>query len=342
MRMFNALTNFVLSLPLLFQTADGGAGSGGAAAGGGGAPGAGDASSSGGRSAGGAAAAGSRGAADAAGAAGAGAGGGEAQPFEFSDTARIRTADGRILTGAQYRAEIAQQLDGEYRGRYDKGFQLLLKEAQRIDQIARGGARGRQPAASAADDPLADIRNMAVVDGPTAARLVTMLQQQGLGPIANVVAALQRQTQELRQSLQSVSQRFGSQDEDAAARGFETRLDDVLAKVEVKGLNGKLNPRSEPLRELARNLYLSYQPSSWRTGEFEKMLGEQLSAVVAYVREMDRTHVSESRENLRRNFNPARGGASPSGDARFDWKQNTPRAIAARAAAAGMFSGPQT
>jgi len=265
---------------------------------------------------------------------GAGGGSGSTGPYEFRDDAQYRLHDGRIVTGKDLRAEMEQQIDGTYREKYNKGYELLLNEARRIDALSRARTgQGQQPP----QDPIADIRSMPIVDGQTIGRLVDMLQRQGLGPIAQLVQQQQQKLAAMERSLQQTTQRFGSQDEDAEAQRFESRLDTVLDKVEVKGLNGKLDPSSPALRTFARNLFLSYVPSSWKSGEFEHQLGNELSELLSAVREMDRKAVFDGKEKLKQHFNPNRGGRTPGGPAKY--KFESPREIAAKARDAGMFGG---
>lgn len=328
-----------LTTPLLQQADAGGSGGTGTGTGGGtGAGSSGSASpSGGGQRGGGTGAAGSGSGGTGTGTGTAGGTGTGTGPFALSDDAQVRLADGRVVRYADHRAEIEAEISRDYQGRYSKGYELLLAEAKRIDALSRGrgGQGGRQ--STQIDDPLADIRDKPIIAGADIARLYDMLQKQGLGPLANVVAQMQQGYTKMQQQLQQATQRFGSQDEDAQSQQFESRLDQVLAKVEVKGLNGNLDPKSPALRTFARNLYLSYVPSSWKAGEFEQQLGNELSELLQAVREMDRKAVFDGKEKLRQHFNPNRGGAKPSGDGKY--KFETPREIAARAREAGMFGG---
>jgi hypothetical protein len=320
-------------LALLLDTMGGGSGGGqGTGAGSGGGTG------SGSGQPGGAGAGSGAGTGAGAGAGTGGAGGGSA-PFEFSDTAQLRLSDGRVVTGAQYRQELEQTIGRDYSGRYQRGYDLLLAEAKRLDGLSRSGPRQPQPP-QPQDDPFADIWNAPVIDGAAAKRLVTALQQAGLAPLAQQVAALAQELKATKTQLGEVGKRFGSQDEDQESQRFESTLDTVLSKLEVKGLNGKIDATSEPIRQYARNLYLSYVPSSWKAGEFEQQLSREFSDLIAAVREMDRDHVTEARTKLRKNFNPERGATSPGGGGKY--KYQSPRELAAMAREAGMFGGSTT
>lgn len=269
-------------------------------------------------------------------------GNGGNEPLQLRDDQQIRTPDGRVITYGAYQQELRTAMDGEYRGRYTKGYELLVNEAKRIDALARarqgqgnGGGQG-----ATAPDLLAGVRDMPVVDGQTIAKLVETLQKNGLGPMAQVVQQLQNGFKQMQTQLQSATQRFGSQDEERATQEFDQRLDKTLGAIEVKGLEGRLDPKNPALRTFARNLFLSYVPSSWKAGEFEKQLSGELSAVVQALRDADKKAVFDGRQKLKEHFNPNRGQSRPSGEGRY--KFETAREIAAKAAAAGMFGGQRT
>lgn len=266
-----------------------------------------------------------------------GSAGGGSTAFEWRDDAPIRLSDGRTISAAEYRQELEDAAERRHRATYTKGYNYLLEEARRLDGLARQGSRPPAPP----EDPFARLRSMPVVDGETMVGLIQAMRDQGLSPVASLVERLQQELSDTRRSLQSVTERFGSQDEDQAREDFDRSLDRDLAALEVKGLNGKIDPQAEWVRELAHDHFLSFVPSSWKKGEFLASFTKRLEAIVNGVRGMDRAHVDENRQSLRKRFADAsRGVASPQGNPKFKFERG--RDIAARAAAAGMFRGSET
>lgn len=264
-------------------------------------------------------------------------------PFEFSDTARIRMPDGRIITGAEYNREQEERIHGVYRGRYENGFNILLREAQRLDSLRGQGQQqgqgGQQPQAGARS-PLADLENVPLVEGRHLTQAVRFLQENGLAPIANMITQLTQRQAASDKLLNEFRGRFGSQDEEAEAAKFGSRLDQVLPNIEIKGFNGRIDPRDPAVRQLAENLYLSYHTDSWKAGEFEKMLGELMTGLYQSFQNMQRSVVTTARDRLRQHFNPNRGGGQPSGGQKYQFE--TPRQMAARMREAGMFETGQS
>lgn len=270
----------------------------------------------------------------------AGAGGGNNEPIELSPDRMVRTSDGRVVKYSEYEGEIGKRIDGEHRGKYKSAYDLLVREAQRLDALGKGNQPGRQDANA---DPLAalDLDNMPIVDGKMASQLVKMLRETGLNPIANLVTSLQKQVGDMAKQLKGTQGQVGSFNEERAQHEFESNLTGVLKSVQVKGLEDRAIDANNPaLREFARNLYLSYQADSWRPGEFAKMLGDQLSGVVTYMRTLDKDYAAGAQDRLRKHFAPSQGNGAGRGKQPFQFKN--PRQIAAEAREMGMFGGNRT
>lgn len=258
-------------------------------------------------------------------------------PSSWSEDAQYRLPDGRIVSGRDLIGEHTARISNDFQTRYRQGYDMLLAEARRLDGLRTNS--GNRPPAAPQSDPLSELEAMGVPDGKTVAQLLRQLDQNG-NPIRTAVSQLVAQVNELRGALGNVNQRFGSQDEQVASQQFQSRLDNVLGSIEVKGLNGPLDVKNPALRAFAENLYLSYVPSSWKAGEFEKMLGEAVNGMFEYFQAAQRQSVETARANVRRHFNSARGAGSPSGQPAYRFE--SPRELAARAREAGMFGGATT
>ncbi len=247
----------------------------------------------------------------------------------------METEDGRVISYRDYENERRTAIDGEYRTRYKTGYDLLLAEAKRIDALGQQRQPGQQP--QQPEDPFTALQDDSIVDGRTAKQLLQHFASQVPKPVADLVRQLTGQVQALSKQVQGTSSHIGTFNEERATHEFESNLSKTLANVEIKGFNGQLDVNAPALREFARNLYLSYQPDSWRAGEFQKMLGDQLSSIVQYMRTADREYASGAPQRLRQNFNPAKGAGRPSGEKRYQFER--PSDIVARARDMGMWGG---
>ncbi len=249
----------------------------------------------------------------------------------------VETDDGRRITFKEYQAELGTGYDKQYRGKYKDAYDLLVKEAGRLDALSRERQPGQR---QDANDPFAalDLENQPLVDGKMASQLVKLLQDNGLKPIANLVQSLQKQVGDMQKQIKGTQSQVGSFNEERANHEFESNLTNIIKSTPIKGLEDRsIDPNNPAIREFARNLYLSYQVESWRPGEFQKMLGEQLSGVVAYMRTLDKEYAAGAQDRLRKHFAPGRGQGAGTGRQRFQFK--SPRQIAAEARDMGMFGG---
>lgn len=258
--------------------------------------------------------------------------------YRLAPDALVETEDGRVITYKEYQAEERASMNTDFQGRYRKGYDALVAEATRLDQLrqqyeGRGGQRQNQ-----ADDPFASIDDNALMDGRTIKQLVKTLSETGLGPIANVVKALQGQVAGLQKELKGAGSHVAQFQEDRSSAAFQSGLTKVLSEIEVKGFpGGRVDPNEPVIREIAEDLRLSYQEDSWRAGEFEKFLGDRLNAFAAYLLKAQRTFADGAPERLRKAFDPRRGAGRPQGDKKYQYE--SPQQIVARARDGGMWGG---
>lgn len=262
-----------------------------------------------------------------------GAGGGGSQEFSWSDSARYRLEDGRILTGAELRAEYDRTANDNALKRYQRGYDLLMKEAQRLDALRSNGGRQPQQPTQAQEDAFADIwqAQPGQIDGAMLQRLV----RQGFGPVLQHIGAMQKLIQDQSKQLTAMNQRFGSQDEDAARDSFDRQLDQDFGSVALEGYDGVDFGEHDWLRELAHDLYLSHVPSSWKPGEFRRDLAARVKAIVDGVHALDNKRVEVGRQRMRQHFITGRGNAQPGGQTRYQFE--TGRQMARRMREGGYF-----
>lgn len=216
--------------------------------------------------------------------------------------------------------------------RFDRGVIYLKGEAGKLqaawDKYHAGeGARPKQaePAAAAAHvDPMADIRDLAMVDGRTLEKLYKNLYAQGLAPIANLLASTIAEVKGLKEGFGKFSKTTGTLAEREANNDFERMITDSYSGVgDVKGLpNGaKIDPANDFLRDVAKDVYLSHEQSSWREGEFPKALNARIEKMVGFVRALDKQALDAAKEQKRVWVNPNRGGARGTGTGKFKFQR---------------------
>lgn len=214
--------------------------------------------------------------------------------------------------------------------RWQRGLTYLNQEAQRLqkawdDYHAGRGARPAKAEPQPQVDPLDGIRDLSSVDGRTIERLYNTLQQRGFGPLAQVVAKMAGELNQLKAQLGETARTTGSlADRDSMAE-FESFVGKSLGEVgQIKGLaDGVTLDSADPfVRDAAKDLYLSHEQESWKPGEFTKQLRGRLEGMIAFVRGLDKKAV-ESAEQRRRSWVPGRrgGNAQPNGEPAFKFQK---------------------
>lgn len=280
------------------------------------------------------------------GAAGDGGSGGTNAPIKL-------TADTLVDLGDGQPARWADLTDGEKarfmpRDRYDRGVQYLTTEAQRLQKMYddQNKNRGRQPQQQQQQqphrDPFGTLRGRPVVDGDTIATTLEQMHREGFGPMAQAFAAMVKEVTDLKTQLGETRQMFQPHQESRARQNFESMVETAIGKIEgIKGLpeGGRIDPKDPFIRDLAEDLHSSYEPDSWKQGEFEKMLKSRFEGAIAMVRAMDKAALTQAAEIRRQGFFPAvnRGGGSGTGAPKY--KHETGAQIAERARSAGLFGG---
>lgn len=279
--------------------------------------------------------------------AGAGTGSGAAAPIVLTGDSLVDFGDGKPVKWS----EATHSDNGRWvsRDRWDRGVQFLQGEAGKLqkkwDEYHAGtGARPNKPEPNAGGnngggrrDPLANIRDMPVVDGRALEALYNDLQQQGLAPIAQVIAQMANEIKTLKGSVGSLGKGMGSiseRDQQTEFEGFITKSYNDLGALKGLPEGVALDAQDPHLRELAKDLYLSHEIDSWKPGEFNRQLKARVEANIAMVRALDKKAVEVAQSKKRVWMNPSRGGGNPQG--------NTPYKFQRGAEVARQFFGGTT
>lgn len=264
---------------------------------------------------------GDRGADRGAGDQGRGAGGGVdrggSTPYQLTDDSEIvwdgKPAKWKDIRSAHFvpksdhdavvkRGEDARTMLTDYARKLDQGFAELQRQ-----RTAASHQQPRQPQTDIADELAA----MPILDGQTAAKVVRALREQGLGPIAQIVGQMQATIKAQQDDLKAIRTGMTSLTEREQTQQFDSKLSGLLKGVkEVKGL-ARLPIDNPIVKEIAADLYLSYDPKSWNDGDFHKMLTERLEGLVQLVLEDQKYAVEQAKQKRRTFFDVNRGAARP-------------------------------
>lgn len=252
---------------------------------------------------------------------GAGTGTGGAAPYKLTDDSLVDFGDGQPIKWGE--ARESRYIPKE---RFDRGVEYLTTEARKLEaewaKYYKGeGPRPKPTQQSDIPDPMAEVRGLPVVGGGELDKVVRALYQNGFAPLAQAVAALGSENAQLKQAFQRLSGHTGSLVEGRQQAEFEDDVSKAIASVgEIKGL-GALDAKSEIVREIAKDVFLSHEQQSWRPGEFGKMLKARVEMLFGLFKQMQKTEVDAAKQRRSAVFlNPQRGNASGQGEPKYQHK----------------------
>lgn len=281
--------------------------------------------------------------------AGDGAGGNVPAAIKLSADTLVDLGDGKPARwGELTSGEKARFMPRE---NYDRGVKYLETEAQRLqrqwDESRQRETRGQQQQRQQQTprDPFGTLRGRPVVDGDTIAKTLEEMHSNGFGPMAQAFAAMVKEVTDLKQSLTETRQMFAPHQETRARLDFDAMVSSTIGKIEaIKGMpeGGQIDPADPFIKELAEDLHSSFEPDSWRPGEYDKLLKGRIEGAIAFVRALDKSALGRANEIRRQSFFPAvhKGGGQGSGAPKY--KHESGSQIAARAGAAGLFGNRQS
>ena len=198
-----------------------------------------------------------------------------------------------------------------FTSRYNTSVEYLIQEARRIDQWrqylqdqARRQTQGHGQDGGRAEDPLASVRDLPLVDGQTIASLYDRIQKEGFGPLHRTIQAYNQMITAINRRLDSIQGTVGSMSEERASYDFDRM---ITAEIKRHGYN----PEHPAVREASRSLYLSYEPGEDLDREFPGLLKDHLTQLFGAVREHDRAEAARLQKEKR--VFPSRGGTATPG-----------------------------
>lgn len=238
----------------------------------------------------------------------------------------VDLGDGRPVRWGE--AREARYMD---RANYDQARDLLLSEAAKLEKRERDAlSRQSQGQRTEQRPDIADeIQNLALIDGPTMSKLIRQLRTEGFGPLANIVTQLATKIQQLERTQGGLAGATGPLAEAHNQQQFESFIDASFEKAvaaPIKGLpQGVVLDIKDPyVREMAKDVYLSHDQTTWKPGEYEKALRDRVEGAFRMVRAADKKAIEVGEERKRSFFaNPNKGNGRASGEGKFKFQKGS-------------------
>lgn len=170
-------------------------------------------------------------------------------------------------------------------------------------------------------DPLAGFRDLPILSGQQLAQALDGT----LGPVAQAVAHLQQQNQQLAAQVKKLSGGVGTLAKERSGQERASRVEAALKGLGVEGIDLK----DEHLNELAQDILDAWEFE--KPDEYPAMLQKRFQGLRKAFRALDKKELELAKS---RRFTRPGGGASPSGAPRFDPRN------AAKHAADMLFGAP--
>lgn len=240
-------------------------------------------------------------------------------PYKLTDDSLLDLGDGQAKPWRDIRTTqfVNRSEHDSLKKTYDDSRNILMDYAKKLDagftELEKQRRAPRQPQAAAQPDITEELTGMPIVDGQTAAKLVKQLRENGLAPIAQIVAQQQATIKAMQEEMKGVRASTGTLTEHHQSQEFESHISGLLKDLpEVKGLS-KIPADNPTIRAIAQDLWLSYDPKTWTPTEFRKMFAERLGGLVQLLLDDQQKVVKEAKESKRKFFDPRRGSTHPSG-----------------------------
>jgi len=251
-----------------------------------------------------------------------------ATPYKLTNDSLVDLGDGKPVKWSEAQQRYVPKAEHDrYRQAFDGSRQMLLDEGARLDKLAAAldareraaRAGGQQQQQAAKQDIVEELGGMGILDGATLARVVKDLRAQGLAPLATAFTRQQAEMQGMRAEINQLKGAAGPLAQQHQTQQFDQHIDKAIAAIpEVKGLSQPLSvyaAKHSVIREILSDLWLSYDPKTWKMEDFQRMASDRVAALVALVRADQVAAVEGAREKKRKFF--AQGAAAhPSGQGR--------------------------
>ncbi len=208
---------------------------------------------------------------------------GQDQPVKFSDYLSGYVPKSELTRMRQSDTQRLQQEREAFQQERQRAEHLLLQQAQTLAQAMHG--RGQQ-----VPEWLQEVQSAQYLDGPTAAKLVNRLMQEGVGPvhqrtqqIEQGMGMLLRQIQQQQQQIDQFQQRFRSTEDDST----------LNAAMKLAGVPAD-NDRA---RAWFKSLYDSHEgaPGEDYRAVFPQWAVDQWNEHRRFLRELDRSETERQR-----------------------------------------------
>ena len=221
-------------------------------------------------------------------------------PIALSDDTQI-SHDGKTMTWKEYRAsQFVPKAD------YDNVRNLTRQEIEaNLRKLAATMQQGqRQQPQQQRADPLAGLRDAPILSGQQLEQALSGT----LGPIAQTIAQMQQQNQQLVATVKKLQGGVGTLAKERSGQERTTRISQALSSL-GEGYDAK-----DPfLQEIAQDVLDAWEFE--KPEEFPAMVQQRIAAAEKFFRARDKARLETAKT---KRFTRPGGGASPSGAARMD------------------------
>lgn len=255
-------------------------------------------------------------------------GGGGDQTYRLSDDSLIDLGDGKPVKFSQYKSGYVPKADHDTLvTNYNKGREFLMGEAAKLERAwgqllaktgQRPGQQGPPTQPGARPDPLANFRNLPIVDGKTLADAYEAMRSGDLQPMQQMLNQQTKIITALAKRLEQVQGSVGTLNEGRETQEHASRVDAALAT-----LGEGFESKNSLLRDIADDVWLSHDPNDPNLAkEFPAMLKARIDGLRKLFREQDKASI-EKAKNTRRVFTRPGGTVQPGKPARYQHESGT-------------------
>lgn len=229
---------------------------------------------------------------------------GGSAPVAYSDDMQI-TRDGKTMTMKEF-------ISSQYvpKSDYDNVKQLTRQEiennlrrlAQTLQQQKQQHGQPQQPQQRV--DPLAGVRDVPILSGQQLAQALDGT----LGPVAQAVANLQQQNQQLIGVVKKLQGGVGTLAKERSGQERQSRVSSAIA-----ALGEGYDAKDPFLQDVAQDILDAWEFD--KPEEFTQMLQSRVNAMKKFFTAQQQADLKRAKE---RRFVRPGGGASPSGNARYN------------------------
>lgn len=232
-------------------------------------------------------------------------------------------------------SDLAEALSSKTK--HDGGLKTMGEIATLLKKQQAGGGEGEKrvvkPAGGKVDsgdvqDAITKLEGMDLLDGKSAAAVMREFRDGTVTPLLKAVVAMAKEMKDLRGHVGNSLQRDGE-------ANFSTEINGAIESLQLPRIGGKPIEGEDILKEITRDLYLSYSEEDQPKlkGEtLHKLVKERVSAILKFAKAYQKSELEAGRLRMReQRFIKPGMGVAPNGKPR--------KVLSNKAAAEMLFAG---